>query len=195
MSAECEIGQLRCTVCKRTLAESEFVRDRRYPGGRKPRCFRCDRERSKAYYWAHREQHLATMQRRNDAVRVARGPRLCPCGAPAVSNRHRYCRVCRDRKDRRRRRERERSQMRQLAGITAALRGYGSSHKKLRKRWAMKIAGGGVPCSRCGGLIGPGELWDLDHSDDRRSYRGPSHRACNRATTGRKPVGSQSRLW
>jgi hypothetical protein len=40
--------------------------------------------------------------------------------------------------------------------------------------------------------IDPGEPWDLDHSDDRRTYLGPSHARCNRATSKPRP---RSREW
>ena len=32
----------------------------------------------------------------------------------------------------------------------------------------------------------PGQALDLDHTDDRRSYRGMTHRSCNRADGARK---------
>jgi hypothetical protein len=41
-------------------------------------------------------------------------------------------------------------------------------------------------CARCGGPIGKEEPWELDHSDDRFSYLGPSHRTCNRSAGGRR---------
>jgi hypothetical protein len=59
-------------------------------------------------------------------------------------------------------------------------RGYGGSHQKLRKAWARRVAAGLESCRRCGELIAPGEPFDLDHTDDRTSYLGPSHRKCNR---------------
>ena len=71
-------------------------------------------------------------------------------------------------------------------------RGYGRHHKALRKRWEPKVAAGVVNCARCGKPIHPGELWDLDHTDDRTAYLGASHRRCNRATSGRR---RQSREW
>ena len=56
---------------------------------------------------------------------------------------------------------------------------YGHAHRKLRARWAPRVARGDVPCARCGNLILPGEAWHLDHDDDRSSYLGPSHADCN----------------
>jgi hypothetical protein len=39
---------------------------------------------------------------------------------------------------------------------------------------------GGYPCQRCHQPIRAGELWELDHTDDRTGYLGASHRSCNR---------------
>jgi hypothetical protein len=64
-------------------------------------------------------------------------------------------------------------------------RRYDRRHQKVRKRWAPKVRAGKVKCARCGELIKPNELWDLDHDDDDRrdiAYIGPSHRRCNRAS-------------
>jgi hypothetical protein len=61
-------------------------------------------------------------------------------------------------------------------------RGYGPEHQKLRARWAPQVALGEVRCARCRRLIKPNEPWDLDHSEDRSKYLGPSHARCNRAT-------------
>jgi hypothetical protein len=68
-----------------------------------------------------------------------------------------------------------------------AQRGYGHPHRRERKRWAPKVATGTVPCARCGELIGAEAPWDLGHVDgDKSRYQGPEHRACNRATAGRR---------
>ncbi|MEU6208194.1 hypothetical protein ABZ814_31995 [Micromonospora musae] len=65
-------------------------------------------------------------------------------------------------------------------------RGYGWDHQQKRAQWKPRVAAGLVDCWRCGERIPPGTPWDLGHDDhDRRFYRGPEHRACNRATSGR----------
>lgn len=66
-------------------------------------------------------------------------------------------------------------------------RGYGHTHQQRRKWWAPRVAAGRIRCWRCGHRIIPGTPWDLGHDDDdRRRYRGPEHRACNRRAGARK---------
>jgi hypothetical protein len=77
--------------------------------------------------------------------------------------------------------------MNAMAPKNTTAAGYGSEHQKLRNRWAVLIAQGGVWCWRCGRAILPGMLFDLGHDDwNRRVYRGPEHRYCNRAAGARK---------
>lgn len=83
------------------------------------------------------------------------------------------------------------------SGSTSA-RGYGTPHQAKRKQLAPIVAAGRAVCWRCGFPIHPNEPWDLGHDDDdRRVYRGPEHRACNRATTGRsrRQPNITSRRW
>jgi hypothetical protein len=49
-----------------------------------------------------------------------------------------------------------------------------------------------------GGLIHPGEAFDLDHTDDRRGYLGASHVTCNRSAGALKAKRRRmrhSRVW
>lgn len=63
-----------------------------------------------------------------------------------------------------------------------------------RKVVARQVSAGGVLCARCGKPIEPGEPFDLGHVDgDRTRYQGAEHRACNRATAGRRRL--TSRRW
>ncbi|MGH3500743.1 MAG: hypothetical protein ACRDQA_07575 [Nocardioidaceae bacterium] len=60
-------------------------------------------------------------------------------------------------------------------------RGYGTSHQRLRARWAPVVAAGGATCARCGEPIEPGDAWDLGHAGTGRVlYSGPEHATCNR---------------
>ena len=84
--------------------------------------------------------------------------------------------------------------MARYTGTTTA-RGYGADHQRLRKR-LLAAWRPGDPCARCGQpmlyrwmLDASGRrasAIDLGHSDDRRSYTGLEHRACNRRDGQRK---------
>jgi hypothetical protein len=77
---------------------------------------------------------------------------------------------------------------------TTKQRGYGSTHRDLRKAWKRIVEAGGAMCARCGKPIASWEPFDLDHRDDRRGYLGVSHRACNRATA-MHGLSRRSRVW
>jgi hypothetical protein len=65
-------------------------------------------------------------------------------------------------------------------------RGYGAAHKALRLRYLRAIESGQVVlCARCSRRILPGAPFDLDHTPDRSSHLGPSHRRCNRQAGAR----------
>ncbi|MEU5549217.1 hypothetical protein ABZ738_05560 [Micromonospora sp. NPDC047793] len=65
---------------------------------------------------------------------------------------------------------------------TTTQRGYGWAHQQARTR-ALHQLHDGQPCPRCGKPMYRSEakLLDLDHTDDRRTYRGLAHRTCNRS--------------
>jgi hypothetical protein len=67
-------------------------------------------------------------------------------------------------------------------------RGYGARHQELRRRLLPTAIG--RPCSRCGQPMLAGQALDLDHTDDRRGYRGFAHAECNRRAAGYKSTGS-----
>lgn len=68
------------------------------------------------------------------------------------------------------------------ARASTVSRGYGEAHKRERKRWEQRLAGGDiVPCARCGKPIRHGDTWDLGHTDDRTSWTGPECVSCNRS--------------
>jgi hypothetical protein len=76
--------------------------------------------------------------------------------------------------------EREKHERARRRGSTTA-RGYGGTHRALRKWLAPLVATGQMRCARCGGLIVPGTPFDLGHADgDRTGYHGLEHAACNR---------------
>jgi hypothetical protein len=93
---------------------------------------------------------------------------------------------------------------------TTTARGLGRHHQRTRADLAGLVATGRCRCARgagcreaelvdgvlVGGLIRPGEPWDLGHVDGsgRRLYSGPEHRACNRATS-RHRARRMSREW
>lgn len=60
-------------------------------------------------------------------------------------------------------------------------RGYGHSHQQARAAALAHLARHpGQPCARCGQPMYVAQALDLDHTDDRRAYRGLAHRSCNR---------------
>ncbi len=81
-------------------------------------------------------------------------------------------------------------------------RGYTNAHVARRRQLEPLVATGQVSCCRCGQLIQPGQAWHLDHRDDRRGYRGPSHATCNLRAAAEKTNGQRkdhpliwSRVW
>jgi hypothetical protein len=81
---------------------------------------------------------------------------------------------------------------------SSTARGYGRSHRNLRRQWAPHVEAGGVECSaplcmveQGGGSrrIAPTAPWDLGHDEtDRRRYAGPQHQECNRGQSRRSPT-------
>jgi hypothetical protein len=73
-----------------------------------------------------------------------------------------------------------------MATGRTTLNGYGWKHQQARARVKRLVDAGRAYCARCGGYIVPGEPFDLDHTLDRTSYLGPSHRSCNRAEPNKR---------
>lgn len=69
---------------------------------------------------------------------------------------------------------------------STSARGYGTEHQAVRSRLAPSVAAGRAVCSVCLMPIAPGARWDLDHTPDRRGYRGPAHERCNRSDGARR---------
>jgi hypothetical protein len=80
-------------------------------------------------------------------------------------------------------------------------RGYGAEHRRERRRIEIIVNAQGYVCTRCHQYRPPGSPFDLDHSDDRTTYRGPSCITCNRGAGGRKARAKErtriirSRIW
>ena len=80
-------------------------------------------------------------------------------------------------------------------------RGYGAAHQRRRKMLAPLVAAGLMKCARCGVRITPKQAWDLDHTNDRAGYLGPSHRfardclAGGNRSTSKKKSNDGSRIW
>lgn len=66
-------------------------------------------------------------------------------------------------------------------GLTTTQRGYDWTHRRARAL-ALDHLVDGQPCARCGQAMyrSDAALLDLDHDDDRTTYRGLAHRTCNR---------------
>lgn len=68
--------------------------------------------------------------------------------------------------------------------LTTEQRGYGVPHDRQKDYWRPFVRAGLVVCPYCGEkIVGP---FDLGHSDDRRSWIGPTHPECNRREAGLK---------
>lgn len=107
-------------------------------------------------------------------------------GGTSLPPGERMCRPCRaERRAQRVAAATPRPPRRRAPRGTVTERGYGASHRKAREHFLSRWAPGD-PCVRCFEPMLPGELLDLDHSDDRSEYLGLSHAECNR---GHIPVG------
>ena len=68
---------------------------------------------------------------------------------------------------------------------TKTQRGYGKDFQAERRAWIPKVLTGNVTCARCNQPIRPDAQWALDHSDDRLTLLGPSHKRCNDSAGGK----------
>lgn len=107
---------------------------------------------------------------------MARAPmKPCRCGA-LIPRARRACPTC--------------TTQAEDARGTPTERGYGPEHRAERKRWTPAVERGEVDCHNPVCLaptrrITPGTPWDLGHTPDRTTWRGPEHQACNRAEAAR----------
>lgn len=62
-------------------------------------------------------------------------------------------------------------------GGNTTARGYGYEHQRLRAVLSREAIG--TACHLCGEVMEAGEPLALDHSTDRRGYRGMVHARCN----------------
>jgi hypothetical protein len=78
---------------------------------------------------------------------------------------------------------------------TAEARGYGRSHRQVRREMKKLVDSGGAVCHRCGRWINPAEPWHAGHRDDvpgakaRGIYAGPEHAHCSYTSGGWKRQG------
>lgn len=68
---------------------------------------------------------------------------------------------------------------------TRQQRGYDAAHMRERARWKPIVEAGTAACAKCGLPIPAAGPWDLGHTDDRRTWTGPEHVACNRGHRAR----------
>lgn len=80
----------------------------------------------------------------------------------------------------------EHSRQHEQARGSRQQRGYDSEHDTLRKQWAPIVATGSVTCPKCRRRIRAGTPWDLGHNDERTTWTGPEHAACNRSHGGKR---------
>lgn len=79
----------------------------------------------------------------------------------------------------------EHTRQRDKARGTRQQRGYDAEHDRERAKWKAILDRRPWPCGRCPEQIMPGQLWHLDHTDDRAGYIGPSHDHCNLSAAGK----------
>lgn len=61
---------------------------------------------------------------------------------------------------------------------------YGRAHRRIRR--ALLAQAYGQLCPHCEEPMLRGQALDLDHTDDRRGYRGMAHATCNRRAGAEK---------
>jgi hypothetical protein len=68
---------------------------------------------------------------------------------------------------------------------TRQQRGYTKAHERERRRWERPVQLGHVDCAAPTCVMPTrrillGQPWDLGHTEDRTTWRGPEHMQCNR---------------